>query len=40
MEKLEISKKNLLINQYNRIHCKRASIEDYITTKTIDGCLY
>ena len=41
MEKLEISKKwNLLINQYNRIPFVKKinpDIEDYITTKTIDG---
>ena len=41
MEKLEISKKwDLLINQYNRIPFVKKinpDIEDYITTKTIDG---
>ena len=41
MDKLEISKKwNLLINQYNRIPFVKKinpDIEDYITTKTIDG---
>ena len=41
MEKSEISKKwNLLINQYNRIPFVKKiypDIEDYITTKTIDG---
>ena len=41
MEKSEISKKwDLLINQYNRIHFVKKinpDIEDYITTKTIDG---
>ena len=41
MEKSEISKKwDLLINQYNRIPFVKkinSDIEDYITTKTIDG---
>ena len=41
MEKSEITKKwNLLINKYNKIPFVKKinpDIEDYITTKTIDG---